>query len=133
MIKKFEAFKFEQTEKPKRDELYLFIMFEGGDADTEHPVHHKFKGIKFSEYEQHLDEINKVIDDYKKLDKILDINSAKFCEEYDEVEEKYGKDIAHLFEETPNDPQDDYQNKCYISRLTLVGYDQEGNKHESYV
>src|ERR1035437_3080475 len=113
-MKKFsnlnEAFKFTQTEQSKADKLYLLIEFAGGDSDTEHPEYHEFK-IKFSEYQDHLDEINKVIDDYKILKKVLGNHGEN--PEYNDVKAEHGEKIADLYDNVPNDPQADYQFKCY--------------------
>lgn len=130
-----EAFNFRQVEAPKKDKLYLLLNFAGGDADTKHPVYHEFKGIKFSEYQNHLAEINRVIDDYKKLDGALDVNDRDYCDnDYKKVEAKFGKDIARLYDNiVPNDPQADYQYKCYLSSMELIGYDVDGNKHQAYI
>ena len=136
MIKKFnemEQFKFSKVEDSKANKVYLYILFEGGDADTQHPVYHEFKNIKFSEYENHLDEINKVINNYKILKRILNVNSRDHLDSYKEVEKKYGEEIAYLYDNTPNDPQTDYDTKCYLDSLELIGYDENGNKHKSYI
>ena len=128
-IKVYESFQFKKVEAPKRDKIYLLVEYAGGDADTEHPELHEFKGIKFSEYEQHLDEIQILIDDYKLLKNILRQNRVN----YDEISKKYGKDMAQMYDNAPNDPQSDYQYKCYIDSMKLVGYDEEGNKHEAWI
>lgn len=126
------VFKFRQTEKPKKDELYLQLNFAGGDADTEHPEYHKFN-FKFSEYKDNLGEINRMIQNYKTLKRVLDINNRDYCREYNHVLDRFGSDVARLYDYTPNDPQGDYQFKCYLSSIKLIGYDEEGNKHEAYV
>ena len=74
-----------------------------------------------------------VIDDYIILKRVLDCNSGSHCEKYEDVERKFGKDIARMFDNAPNDPQSDYQYKCYLSSMSLVGYDEEGNKHLAYI
>lgn len=51
----------------------------------------------------------------------------------DSVKEEYGEEIARLYDNAPNDPQGDYQFKCYISSIKVVGYDDKGNRYESYV
>jgi hypothetical protein len=124
-------FKFKKSGTPKIDKLYLKIMFAGGDADTEHPETIDLK-IKFSEYENHLDEINKIIENYIILRGALDINSVAYCKKgYKEVKIRFGEEIADLFDNTPNDPQNDYQNKCYLDSMELIGYDQSGHKHKA--
>lgn len=129
-----ETFKFRQVSKPHSDELYLLLNFAGGDADTEHPEWVKFsKDVKFSNYQNHMFEIDRIIDDYKELQKALDCNSRDSCESYDEVRQKFGGDIAKLYDNAPNDPQSDYANKCYLSSMELVGYDAAGAEHRAYI
>lgn len=138
-IKTFEGFKFKQTKPSQADKLYLELMFEGGDGDTEHPDVHEFEGIKFSEYKQHLDEIQKVIDQYQILGRLLDCNGPEYYYKqgrhkgYETILQKYGEDMAALFDNAPNDPQTDYDMKCYLGSMKLVGYDAQGNRHEAYV
>ena len=128
-----EAFDFRQTETSKADKLYLYLLFEGGDGDTEHPEWREFRNIKFSEYKNHLDEINELVDKYKTLSKILDVNSREYSEDYDEVKDKYGEEMARMWENVPGDPQVDYQRNCWLYTIKLVGFDEKGNKHEAYV
>jgi hypothetical protein len=138
MIKTFEKFankpiKFRRVGEPKKEQLFLEILFEGGDADTKHPKKYEFKGFKYSDWEQHLPEINKVIGEYQTLQKILDVNCKEHCEEYDEVKTKYGEDMADLYDQSPRDPQCDYQYHCYIDRMELVGFDENGVEWRAYV
>ena len=42
------------------------------------------------------------------------------------------EEMARLYDDVPNDPESDYSYKCYLSRITLIGYDQTGSKYESY-
>lgn len=135
-MKKFtklnEDFDFKQTESPKRDVLYLLLKYEGGDADTKHPEYHKFD-FGFSEYKEHMGEINGTIDLYKKLKGILDGGFHTEGVDWKELEKLHGKEIIDLLDNVPNDPQSDYQFKCYLDSMELIGYDKEGNKHESYI
>jgi hypothetical protein len=128
----YEDFKFRRGREPKKDELYLMLDFEGGDADTKHPEYYKFD-FPFSEYRDNLAEIYKVIKKYKTLGRILDVNNRDFCDNYRDVLKKFGQDIARLFDNTPNDPQTDYDTKCYLGGMRLVGYDKDGVEHESYI
>jgi hypothetical protein len=127
-LKHLKPFSFSKTESVKKDKLYILIEYAGGDADTEHPQYIDLKGIKFSDYQDHLDEIETEIEKYQTLKKILSDKP-----DYNEVLEEYGEEIAELYESVPNDPQCDYQFKCYIDSIKLVGYDEEGNKHVAYI
>lgn len=125
-----EGFKFREVSKPRIDKLYLLVNFAGGDADTEHPQEIEFKSIKFSDYQNHLDEINREIEVYKTLKKIL---SSERRPDYNKIKLEYGEDVGSALDNTPNDPQCDYQFKCYIDSIQLIGYDQQGSKHEAWV
>jgi hypothetical protein len=108
-MRHIRPFKFDKTESSKANKLYLFVLFEGGDADTDHPEYYEFKNIKFSEYENHLDEIKEKIDKYLILKDILDNHDYRTASRaYDKIKSKYGEDIAKLYDNTPNDPQADY-------------------------
>jgi hypothetical protein len=129
-----ETFKFREVAKPHSDELYLLLNFAGGDADTEHPVWVKFsKDVKFSNYQNHMFELDRIIDEYKMLKEALDINSRNYCKNYEQVKQKFGRDIADLYDNAPNDPQSDYSTKCYLSSMELVGYDAAGAEHRAYI
>jgi hypothetical protein len=119
--------KFTLTEKSRANYFYIFVMFAGGDADTEHPQEYVMS-FPFSEYEKHLDEIKNKIEFFESLKAILSSGA-----EYDEILEEYGKEMADAFDNVPRDPQSDYQFKCYLDEIKLVGYDMQGNKFESYV
>lgn len=144
--KSFEAFKFQKVESARTNQLWIHLLYEGGDADTKHPVDYKLPFL-FSEWEEHLDEINEIISKYKRLKKVLDcgsyggrIRAERVNGQYRYVITRYGRpnveiedDLQELIDDVPNDPQNDYQDKCYLSYITLIGYDLEGAKHEAYV
>lgn len=135
-LEKFnESFKFRRVNDPEKDKLYLLLNFVGGDADTFHPEYHSFsKEVKFSNYQSHMFEIDRVIDEYKMLKKALDVNSKDYCHnKYEEVKQKFGEDIARLYDDAPNDPQSDYSRKCYLDDIELIGYDENGVKYSAYV
>ena len=124
-------YKFELEEKSKNDSLWIHLMYSGGDADSEHPEEYQLD-IKFSEYENHLEKIDEEVKKYKILEKLTSDNHGENLE-YEDLEEKYGEDIANMYDNVPNDPQGDYQFKTSLDSITLVGYDKEGNKYECCV
>lgn len=124
--------KFHKEEESKAGKLFLVINFAGGDADTKHPQEYEYKGLYYDQVDKAKARITSDIAKYKILKDILDVNSGKFEEDYEEVEKKYGPDIASLFDNTPNDPQNDYQNKCYIDTVIVRGYDDKGTMYETY-
>lgn len=129
----FKDFNFKRVGGAKLDAVYLHLLYEGGDADTRHPVKIKLP-FKFSEYKEHVGEIREIIRKYKILGHTLDVNHRDYCDnDYKRVEKKFGLEIARLYDDVPNDPQSDFQYKCYLDSMKLISYDQEGNKYESYV
>lgn len=125
--------KFELKEKisDKANKLYLHVDYAGGDADTDHPETYLLHEIPFDEYEKHLEAISAEVDKYETLKQILGYGGHTM--NYAEIKEEYGNEIADMFDNVPNDPQSDYQFKCYIEYIYLIGYDKEGNKYQSWV
>lgn len=52
---------------------------------------------------------------------------------YDKIKEKYGDQIADMWDQVPNDPQCDYQFKCYIDSIKLYYHDNSGAKWEARI
>ena len=121
--------KFTKINSSYKDCLFLKVNFAGGDADTKHPEMIKLN-IKFSEYQNHIDEIKLIVDKYLLLKKILGEHDIP---DYEKIESEYGEDILSLYDSAPNDPQSDYQYKCYISSLYLIGYDDDCNEYQSFL
>lgn len=120
--------KWNKTESSRANKVFLQVMFMGGDADTEHPEEYELPQ-SFSKNFVLTDESLKIIEDFKTLKSILEDEDN----DYDSVMEEYGEDMARSYENVPNDPQSDYSTKCYLDDITLIGYDVEGNKFESYI
>lgn len=131
---------FELVTPSLANSFSLFLMFEGGDADTEHPEEHGIVIEKEGElieitafnYQSYLEEIEKEVDQYKTLKRILDVNDILHTTNYKEIEEHYGEEVMLLYDNAPNDPQTDYQTKCSLDSIKLVMYDANGNRYESY-
>ena len=123
--------KFHKEKDSLLDTIHIVIEYEGGDGDTNHPEEFPYK-FKYSEWQDNIDEINKDIENYKLLKSILDINHKNYLTDYKKVKNKHGDLIAGLFDNAPNDPQNDYNDKCYISRVILRGYDEKGIMYETY-
>jgi len=141
-----KGFDFRRVGGAKLDCMYLHLIYEGGDADTRHPEKIKLPW-KYSEYKDHIEELNELIDKYKRLEKVLHCGSygGRICSERINGQHKYvikayrspdveiEDDLQDLIDDVPNDPQTDYDTKCYLGHMTLIAYDQEGNKLESYI
>ena len=63
MIKSFKQFKL--RESAKKNCVYLHVMYAGGDADTQHPEYYLIKGITMDNIDEHLDMVNREIQDFK--------------------------------------------------------------------
>ena len=120
--------KFDLKEKSKANKIYLVVEFAGGDADTEHP-HHYLLPFPFNEWESNVELIKKEYDEFKILESLLDNHRIT----YEEIEENWGKDMARLYDNVPNDPQTDYDTKCYIDGIHLIGYDENCNEYKAYL
>jgi hypothetical protein len=123
---------FKLKEKSRANKVFLCVKYAGGDADTEHPNEYEYDFPSY-EIDKNLHIIEKDIKEFKILEKILDVNSKEYSKSYEEIEEKYGDKIVRLYENVPNDPQTDYQTKCYIDEISVIKYDENGNKYESYI
>lgn len=121
---------FRLREKSKNNQVYIQLNFEGGDADTQHPEEHLIKDVKFEEIEQKMDIITAEIAKYKLLKEVLDTSNDL---NYEDVEDTYGTEIAKLLDDVPNDPQSDFQYKCYLDSIEVVGYNAAGDKYSSYI
>ncbi len=121
-------FNFQEVEKPRLDKLYLLVKYEGGDGDTKHPEEY-YLDIKYSELENRMDEITKEIESFKTLKIIL--NDYRIT--YKKVKEEYGDEMTNLYDNVPNDPQTDFDTKCYIDDLKLIAYDKAGIKYISNI
>lgn len=122
---------FVKQENKKLNKMFLFIPFEGGDADTDHPEEIEFKEINLNNYTEpeNLKVLEKIIDNYKILSKILEDTDN----DYDSILREYGEEIAKLYDNAPNDPQADYQFKCYFNSrgMELRAYDENGVFYKS--
>lgn len=127
------SIKFHKVSDNKVDQIYLVTLYEGGDADTEHPKEFLYP-FKYSEYKANIKTIEKDIENMKKVRGILDCNSKEYMEnpDYNKIVQKYGEDIAAIIDDAPNDPQVDYSRKCYVDSTILRAHDEKGDVYETY-
>lgn len=116
----------------KRNCVYLYVNFEGGDADTNHPQSYLIKDVTMDNIDEHADTVNTLIKNFKTLKDILD-NDGKYDTNYNEVKEEYGEEIARMYDNAPNDPQSDYQFKCYVDSIELHAYNEDGDLYTQYI
>lgn len=120
-------FKFKRA--AKRNCVYLYVNFEGGDADTSHPDSYLIKDVTMDNIDEHTETVNTLIDNFKTLKKVL----SDYDIDYTTIKEKYGEEIANLYDNAPNDPQSDYQFKCYIDSIELHAYNADGDLYTQYI
>lgn len=122
--------KLELKEKARKNVVYLAVKFEGGDADTEHWEEHILKGLTFNNVQvsSHTT-VNQEVEKYRILKNLLDDNDIS----YEDIEKEHGKEMARMYNEAPNDPQCDYQFKCYLDSVILRAYDENGDRYEAYL
>lgn len=124
---------FKKVRESKSGKFYIKVMYEGGDADTEHPEEYQLPGVTAYNYQDQASRevIAQELAILHTLDGILDVNHPNYCDDYDEIKRKYGEGIATAYDNVPNDPQTDYEDKCYLDYIELVMYDEQGNRYEA--
>jgi len=122
---------FNKIASSEIDKIYFVLDYVGGDADTQHPEY-VLLPFPFSQWKNNLDLIEKNYNFYKEIKSALD-NGGLHSKNYIKIKEEYGDDVYNFLDEVPNDPQADYQFKCSLHDIYLIGYDNEGNKFKSYL
>ena len=135
--------KFELKDKSRANTLWLKLEYMSGDADA-YEYEEINLGIPYSEWKNNLDKIEKEIKDYELIGKFTDINDG-LCishprynrkddigDPYEWVKENYSEELANMYDNVPGDSTVDHQWKAHLSDITLIGYDEQGNKYESY-
>ena len=123
-------FKFELKEKSRRGEFYIWCKYEGGDADTEHIQEYRIAGVNAANYFTKLDVIQEELKKLQILHDLLDTHGENH--KYDDILKEHGEDIADMYDNVPNDPQGDYQFKCYLDTVKLVYYNDICDRYETY-
>jgi len=124
---------FRKIEESRAGKVYLNVVYMGGDADTSHPEEILLDGITFDNIGEKTEEIAALIKPYVILQDLLDVNSSSYTENYADVLEEHGEEIAKLFDNVPGDPTTDFQYNCSIRYIELVGYDSTGARHKSAI
>lgn len=119
--------KFKLKEKVKTNVFNILVNYEGGDADTKHPQVYEIEGVTALNYSQphQWAKVVHQLEIIKAAKEVLDDDGRYF--NYDITKEEWGEDVADFCLDAPNDPQADYQFKCYIDRIELQYYDSQGN------
>ena len=141
MKKVRKKLEFQKVRASQANRVYLEITYVAGDADME-MVRYDCIGKEWAystliewlkEHPTGIpDDIRMRIAEYQSLQNILDCNSGYFIDDdYDSVLETYGEEMAGLYENVPRDHV--HTGKCHIGSISLVGYDHEAAKYESFV
>lgn len=126
---------FELTEKSKSNKMFVNVRFMGGDADCEY-IHEYILPCNLNNWENHKKEIEENITFFKNVQKCLDKygRDGYAPSVNDEMKEEFGEDVANFIDENvPSDPTVDFQFYCVINYISIVAYDNEGNKYKSYL
>jgi len=125
--------KFHKVEDSRAGKVFLVLNYMSGDADGDFPEEQELVGVLFDKRDFSLPKADvDLINKCKLISKITDINSKEYLTDYTEIEKKHGRDIADLWENGKNDPQNDYQDKCHLNEIKLRGYDSTGAMYETY-
>ncbi len=121
MFVKFKTLK----STPTKNKVYLRLNYEGGDADSYHPelVDLNIPFLKKIEIDSNL------IQEYKVLQEILESR----IHNYQKIETNYGLVIAELWDSVPMDPESDFEFKCRLKSIQVLGYDKSGKCYAEYV
>lgn len=121
---------FRKDEAPRAGKLYLELNYMGGDADSFELAEIKLD-FGYAEWKDHLPEIEELLDKYRLLSKITDINASEYSESHDDVVMDHGQEIGDLYSCVPGDPQTDGDTNCMLYEMFLVGYDEKGAKYKT--
>jgi hypothetical protein len=122
-------------EKSKSNKMFVNVKFIGGDADYEY-IHEYILPYNLNNWGNHKKEIEEKITFFKNVQKCLD----KYDRDgyapsiYDEMKDEFGEDVAVFINgNVPSDPTTDFQFYCVIDDISIIAYDNEGNKYKSYI
>lgn len=130
--------KFKKRKESLLDTVFLKLEYMSGDADAYEYEEVSFgEHIKFSNYEEHLEEIQKIVEQYKLISKFTDCNDKLSLEDerdaYEYIKENYSEELADLYENVPGDSTCDSQRTAHLRRIILCGYNDIGEYFESYL
>ena len=125
-------YKFHKEEESKSGKVFLVLNYMSGDADGDFPEEIELENVTFSKNLELPEEHSELIKQYKLVSTITNCNHKNFLEDYKEIEKKFDRNIANLWDSGKNDPQTDYSTKCHLNEIILRGYDEDGSKYETY-
>lgn len=123
---------FTKKEENRSNKVYLEISYMSGDADAfeiEEQILSNLDGDDLLALDHNQIEILKEhIKPYAILQDILENDN-----DYDEILDEYGEEVAGLYDNTPGDCTVDGQWKSKLDGLTLKVYSSDGSLYESYI
>ena len=119
---------FKLVEKATRNKLIIEYKFYGGDTDTTHFEYEVLlENISLEKDSKKIIEgINKEIEWCKNLELVMHMNT------YSEVEKAFDSEYAMFWDNAPNDPAVDYQDKCKFETYNIYYYDEHADKYLYY-
>jgi len=116
------------------DTIFLKLEYMSGDADAFEYEHVSLgKHIKFSNYTEHLKEIEKVVEKYKLISRFTGDKKDNVTNTYEYIKNNYSEELADLYDNVPEDSTSDGQVNARLSEIILCGYNEVGEYFESYV
>lgn len=103
--------KFELEEKTRANKIFLKVEYMSGDGDASEFEEIEIEGVTFDNYKEKKKEIEAFIAPYKILAEVTDVNHKNYTEDYDEVGDKFGEEVASLYDNCPGDSTCDGQVK----------------------
>ena len=129
-------FNFEKGKELVKNQLHVYIKYQGGDADIDMESQKKVRLNKQPNEPKDLDELllvhkeqmEQLVEQYELLGEICSTSDW----DYDSVLGEYGYEMVSLWENVPQDII--YGGKCYLERVYFIYYDNTGQswKHRIY-
>jgi hypothetical protein len=127
---------FKKAKNSILNKLFLKIEYMSGDADAYEYEEVEIEDVDFTNYEDNLDKIEKIVNDYKIVGKLTDVNDKLYVgdekNEYDYVLKNYSEEIAILYDNVPGDSTVDRQFKAHLSDIKIHAYNDKGELFISY-
>lgn len=136
--------KFRKEKNSILNKLFLKIEYMSGDADAYDYENVEIEGVNYTNYQENLGIIKEVVDKYKLIGNLTDINH-KLCVShpkynakpiknvFDYIVETYSEEVAIMYDNVPGDSTCDGQFKAHLSDIELHAYNDKGELFISYI
>lgn len=125
---------FALSEKDVKNKIFIKVKYQGGDADYTVYETYLLEGVSFDKWEEQIDIINQLLDEYEAIQKIQYNNGASEIS-YDKLKTEYNatENMLGIYEECPGDATVDGQWRCIIDGYELIGYDSNGLQYKGKI